>query len=189
MTFARLSLGAVFTAALLLGAPIAIAQDAKPAQENFGEEVMLPERTLLMHRNKTSWDEAWPNIVAAFKGVRQDAEKLNVKVTGQPLIIYRSTADDSFEFDAALPIEAVPATPPPVGGDVTIGAARTGKAIKFVYKGPFDAMDSTYELISNFIDSKKIDAEDLSIEEYVTDPVTTKPEEIMINIYMPLKKQ
>jgi effector-binding domain-containing protein len=49
-------------------------------------------------------------------------------------------------------------------------------------------MDSTYENISNYIDSKRIEAEDLSIEEYVTDPVTTKPEEIVINIYMPLKK-
>jgi effector-binding domain-containing protein len=191
MTFARLSLGAFWAATLFTGAlSVALAQDAtKPNPDNFGEEVALPERTLLMHRNKTSWDEAWPSIVAAFKTVRQDAEKLNVKVSGQPLIIYRSTADDSFEFDAALPIEAAPANPPPVGGDVTVGAARTGKAIKFVYKGPFDAMDSTYELISNFIDSKKIDAEDLSIEEYVTDPVSTKPDEIVINIFMPLKKQ
>jgi hypothetical protein len=49
-------------------------------------------------------------------------------------------------------------------------------------------MYSTYENISNFIDSKRIDAEDLSIEEYITDPVTTKPGEIVINIYMPLKK-
>jgi effector-binding domain-containing protein len=191
MTFARLDLKAALTAVLLTGAlSIAAAQDASKANpDNFGEEVTLPERTLLMRRSKTSWDEAWPNIVAAFKTVREDADKLKVKVIGQPLIIYRSTADDSFEFDAALPIEAAPANPPAVGGDVTVGAARTGKAIKFVYKGPFDAMDSTYELISNFIDSKKIDAEDLSIEEYVTDPVTTKPEEIVINIFMPLKKQ
>jgi effector-binding domain-containing protein len=192
MILARMSSKtALIAAALFMGAySLVSAQDTnKASPENFGEEVTLPERTLLMRRTKTSWDEAWPNIVAAFKAAREDADKLKVKVTGQPLIIYRSTADDSFEFDAALPIEAAPATPPTPGGDVTIGAARTGKALKFVYKGPFDAMDSTYELVSNFIDSKKIEAEDLSIEEYVTDPVTTKPEEIVINIYMPLKKQ
>ena len=192
MTLARLGLRAALIAAVLLtGAlSVAVAQDTqKPGAENFGEEVMLPERTLLLRKTKTSWDEAWPNIVAAFKAVREDADKLKVKVTGQPLIIYRSTADDSFEFDAALPIEAAPANPPASGGDLSVAPARTGKAIKFVYKGPFDAMDSTYELISNFIDSKKIEAEDLSIEEYVTDPLTTKPEEIIINIFMPLKKQ
>jgi len=163
-------------------------QPAATADEVFGEEVMLPERTLLMRSTRTSWEEAWVSIVAAFKAVRADAEKLGVKVTGKPLVIYRSTADDSFEFDAALPIEAAPAKAPTEEG-VRVGPARTGKAVKFVYRGAFDAMDSTYELISNYIDTKKINAEDLSIEEYITDPATTKPSEIEINIYMPLKKE
>lgn len=181
---------------LIGGANIAPAQskDAPKApptaitDEISGEEVTLPERTLLMRTTKTSWDEAWAGIVEAFKTVRADAAKLNVKVTGNPLVMYRSTADDSFEFDAALPIEAAPAKAPTEEG-LHVGPARTGKAIKFVYRGAFDAMDSTYELISNYIDSKKLNAEDLSIEEYVTDPATTKPSEIVINIYMPLKKQ
>jgi effector-binding domain-containing protein len=187
-------LAAVF---LACGIAAASAEDAKevpspPAasssQDVFGEEVQLPERTLLMRTTRTSWDEAWTGIVDAFKAVRADAERLNLKVTGEPLVMYRSTADDSFEFDAALPIEAAPATPLPAEGDLHVGPSRTGKAIKFVYRGAFDAMDGTYELISNYIDSNKIDAEDLSIEEYVTDPVKTNPKEIVLNIYMPLKK-
>lgn len=183
-----------FLAALLLAfalAAAARAQETKaPAasarQDPFGEEVMLPERKALFRHNKTSWVEAWVNLVATFKTVRAEAERLKLKATAPSLVFYRSTSDEGFEFDAALPIEGDPASPP--GEDFQIGPTRTGKAIKFVYRGPFDAMDSTYENISNYIDSKRIDAEDLSIEEYVTDPVTTKPEEIVINIYMPLKK-
>ncbi|HVT55632.1 MAG TPA: GyrI-like domain-containing protein [Xanthobacteraceae bacterium] len=188
---------AAVLAALLLalgGSPV-FAQAPKetpPAAANsdevFGEEVMLPERTLLLRNTRTSWEEAWVGIVAAFKALRADAQKLGVKVTGNPMVIYRSTADDSFEFDAALPIEAAPAKAPTEEG-VRVAPSRTGKAIKFVYRGAFDAMDSTYELISNYIDTKKLNAEDLSIEEYVTDPATTKPSDIVINIYMPLKKQ
>jgi effector-binding domain-containing protein len=147
---------------------------------------MLPERKALIRRSTTSWPDAWVNLVAAFKATRAEAERLKLKVSGPSLVIYRSTNDEGFEFDAALPIEADPASPP--GEGFKIEPTRTGKAIKFVYRGAFDAMDSTYENISNYIDSKRIDAEDLSIEEYVTDPVTTKPEEIVINIYMPLKK-
>lgn len=177
---------------LIGGANIAHAQKPKDApvpitDEISGEEVTLPERTLLMRTTKTSWDEAWAGIVEAFKTVRADAEKLHVKVTGNPLVMYRSTADDSFVFDAALPIEAAPLKAPTEEG-LHVGPGRTGKAVKFVYRGAFDAMDSTYELISNYIDLKKLNAEDLSIEEYVTDPATTKPSEIVINIYMPLKK-
>jgi effector-binding domain-containing protein len=178
---------------LALGGSPAFAQAAKetpPAAQSdevFGEEVMLPERTLLLRATRTSWEEAWPSIVEAFKTLRADAQKLGVKVTGNPLVIYRSTADDSFEFDAALPIEAAPAKAPAEEG-LRVAPARTGKAVKFVYRGAFDAMDSTYELISNYIDTKKLNAEDLSIEEYVTDPATAKPSDIEINIYMPLKK-
>ena len=191
---ALISVTTRFLAALLLAYALSLAAEAQepkaPApsatQDPFGEEVMLPERKALIRRSKTSWEEAWVNLVATFKTVRAEAERLKLKATGPSLVIYRSTSDEGFEFDAALPIEGDPATPP--GEDFKVGPTRTGKAIKFVYRGPFDAMDSTYENISNYIDSKRIDAEDLSIEEYITDPTTTKPEEIMINIYMPLKK-
>lgn len=180
---------------LAFGMTAVLAQEKKDApprptastDEVFGEEVQLPERTLLLRTTRTSWEEAWSSIVEAFKTVRADAEKLGVKVTGLPLVMYRSTADDSFEFDAALPIEAAPVKAPTEEG-LRVGPGRSGKALKFVYRGAFDSMDSTYELISNFIDSKKVNAEDLSIEEYVSDPATTKPAEIVINIYMPLKK-
>jgi effector-binding domain-containing protein len=156
------------------------------SQEPFGEEVTLTERKALFRHNKTSWEEAWVNLVAAFKATRAEAERLNLKVNGAPLVIYRSTSDEGFEFDAALPVESEPSVSP--GEDFRVGLTRAGKAIKFVYRGPFDAMDATYENISNYIDSKRIDAEDLSIEEYVSDPISTKPEEIVINIYMMLKK-
>jgi effector-binding domain-containing protein len=161
------------------------APPAGAGQEPFGEEVTLPERKALFRHNRTNWEDAWANLVATFKTARAEAERLKLVVNGPPLVIYRATSDEGFEFDAALPIEAEPASAP--GDDFRVGPTRTGKAIKFVYRGPFDAMDSTYENISNFIDSKRIDAEDLSIEEYVTDPITTKPDEIVINIYMPLK--
>lgn len=162
------------------------AGEAAATQEKFGQQVTLPERTLLYRTVKTSWDEAWVNISGAFKALHADAARLKLKTAGNPLVIYRSTADDSFVFDAALPIAAAPAAAP--GGDLHVGPSRTGKAVKFFYHGAFGAMDSTYELIANYIDSEKLDTEDLSIEEYVSDPATAKPSDITINIYMPLKK-
>jgi len=182
------ALAAFFVVSALAFSATAQEKKSQPSasQEAFGEEIALTERKALFRRNKTSWEEAWVNLVAAFKATRAEADRLNLKVNGAPLVIYRSTSDEGFEFDAALPIEAEPSSSP--GEDFRVGLTRAGKAIKFVYRGPFDAMDATYENISNYIDSKRIDAEDLSIEEYVSDPTTTKPDEIVINIYMMLKK-
>jgi effector-binding domain-containing protein len=182
------SLAAAF---LMFAVALAAAQEkqekksAPASQQPFGEEVTLPEKKALVRHNKTTWEEAWPNLVATFKALRSEADRLKLNVNGAPLVIYRGTSDEGFEFDAALPIEADPASAP--GDDFKIMQTRGTKAIKFTYRGPFDAMDATYENISNYLDSNRIEAEDLSIEEYVTDPVTTKPSEIVINIYMPLK--
>ena len=34
-------------------------------------------------------------------------------------------------------------------------------------------MDSTYEAITNYLDDKRLEAKDLFIEEYASDPATT----------------
>ena len=48
-------------------------------------------------------------------------------------------------------------------------------------------MDSTYEAITNYLDDKQLEAKDLFIEEYVTDPVKTEPDNLVINVFVPIK--
>ena len=69
------------------------------------------------------------------------------------MTIYTATDDTGFQFEAAVPIAAAPADPPK--GDIAVGEAPSGKALKFVHRGSYDAMDSTYEAITNFLDDKR----------------------------------
>ena len=62
-----------------------------------------------------------------------------------------------------------------------------GRAFKFIHRGSYDAMDTTYEAITNYLDEKQLEAKDLFVEEYVTDPVTTPEDKLVINIYVPIK--
>jgi effector-binding domain-containing protein len=48
-------------------------------------------------------------------------------------------------------------------------------------------MDATYEAITNYLDDKGLDAKDLFIEEYASDPATTVPDKLVINVYVPIK--
>ena len=59
----------------------------------------------------------------------------------------------------------------PPKGDIAVGQAPSGKALKFVHRGSYDAMDSTYEAITNYLDDKQLEAKDVFVEEYVSDPV------------------
>ena len=59
--------------------------------------------------------------------------------------------------------------------------------LQFVHRGSYDAMDTTYEAITNYLDEKRLESEDMFIEEYVTDPVKTPEDKLIVNVYVPLK--
>ncbi len=151
----------------------------------FGEEVTLPGHPIVYLKGKASWDEAFDTLVDAFKSLNEYLAKAGLKPNGSFLTIYTETNDTGFSFEAAAPIEKAPDNPPK--GDIAIGQSPSGKALKFVHRGSYDAMDSTYEAITNYLDDKKLDAKDLFIEEYVTDPVKTDPDQLTINVYVPVK--
>jgi effector-binding domain-containing protein len=111
--------------------------------------------------------------------------KQGIKPAGPPMTIYTSTDDTSFQFEAAVPVADAPANAPQ--GDIAVGQSPSGRAYKFVHHGSYDAMDTTYESITNYLDEKQLEAKDLFIEEYVTDPVTTPEDKLVINIYVPIK--
>ena len=101
------------------------------------------------------------------------------------MTIYTETDDAGFSFEAALPIAQAPKDPPK--GDIAVGPAPAGKALKFVHRGSYDAMDTTYEAITNYLDDKQLEAKDLFIEEYATDPVKTEPGKLVVNVFVPVK--
>jgi effector-binding domain-containing protein len=153
--------------------------------DSFGEEVQMPERTIVFVRGHGTWDVAFESLIAAFKQVNEYLEKEKIARNGMALTIYTQTDDSGFSFNAAWPVAAAPATPPP--GDIAVGQSPSGKALKFVHRGSFDAMDTTYEAITNFLDQKGLDAKELFIEEYVTDPTRTDQEKLVVNVYVPIK--
>ena len=112
-------------------------------------------------------------------------DKHGVKPAGESMTIYTETDDRGFEYHAAVPIDAIPADPPK--GDIAIGEAPSGKALKFVHRGSYDALDSTYEAITNDLDKRQLDAKDQFIEEYVSDILSTPPDDLVVNIYVPVK--
>ena len=76
-----------------------------------------------------------------------------------------------------------PSSPP----ELSVGKSPEGRALKFVHRGSYDVMDSTYEAITNYLDSKKLEARDLFAEQYVTDPLKTPEDLLVIEVYVPVK--
>ena len=189
---ALLAFAAVLAIGLLPWSEPGFAQQTPPAQVKppdpaapFGEEVTLTEKPIIYFKGTGNWDSAFETIVDAFKTVNAFLAKQGIKPAGPPMTIYTSTDDSSFTFEAAVPVADPPADPPK--GDIAVGKSPAGRAFKFSHRGSYDAMDSTYEAITNFLDDKQLEARDLFIEEYVTDPVTTPEDKLVINIFVPIK--
>lgn len=167
--------------------PVTLPSSPSPLQpgDAFGEEVNLPERTMIYLKGHSKWDAAFDTLVDAFKSLHEYLDKQNITPAGPAFTVYTQTDDTGFSYQAALPITEVPKDPPK--GDIAVGPAPSGKAYKFVHRGSYDAMDTTYEAITNYLDDKQLEAKDLFIEEYTTDPVKSDPDKLVVNVFVPVK--
>ncbi|WOH82004.1 GyrI-like domain-containing protein [Bradyrhizobium sp. BEA-2-5] len=161
-------------------APAAPVQTADP----FGEPFTLEPKKVVMLKGTANWDSAFDALIEAFKQLTALLDKDSVKASGNAMIVYTSTDDTGFTFLAEIPVDQDPKNLPK---DMSIGKSPEGKALKFVHRGSYDNMDNTYEAITNHLDDKKLEAKDTFIEEYLTDPLKTAEDKLVINVFVPLK--
>jgi effector-binding domain-containing protein len=154
-------------------------------EDPFGEQVTMTERTIVYLEGSGAWDSAFETIVEAFKSVYGAMDKLGAKPDGAPMTIYTATSDTGFEFQAAVPVARAPASRPP--SDIKVGKSPAGAALKFVHRGSYDEMDTTYEAIAHHLEERNLEAKDLFVEQYMKDPVTTPEDDLVVEIYVPLK--
>src|ERR1043165_2714738 len=164
--------------------PAAQAPQPKPG-DAFGEEVTLTAKTIIYAKGSATWDSAFDTLVEAFKNVYGALQKQGLKAAGPPMTIYTATDDTGFEYQAGVPVSEEPKGP--LEGGLAVGKWPQGKALKFIPRGSYDAMDSTYEAITNFLDERRLEARDLFVEFYVTDPLTTPEDNLVIEVYVPIK--
>jgi effector-binding domain-containing protein len=166
--------------------PPAVAVTPAPVQtaDPFGLETTLEPKKVVMVKGTANWDSAFDTLVDAFKALNTLLDKQGIKHAGNSMIVYTSTDDTGFTFLAEIPIEQDPKNLPK---DMSVGKSPEGKALKFVHRGSYDNMDNTYEAITNHLDDKRLEAKDTFIEEYLTDPLKTAEDKLVINVFVPLK--
>jgi effector-binding domain-containing protein len=167
-------------------APAAPPAAPAPVQtaDPFGEQITLEPKTVVILRGNANWDSAFDTLIESFKSLSALLEKQGIKSAGNPMIVYTATDDTGFSYLAEMPVDREPKN---LTKDMSIGKSPEGKALKFVHRGSYDNMDNTYEAITNHLDDKKLEAKDTFVEEYMTDPLTTAEDKLVINVYVPLK--
>jgi effector-binding domain-containing protein len=165
-------------------APAPSATATVQTADPFGEEISLEGKKVVIAKGNANWDTAFDTLIDSFKALNTLLDKQGIKPSGNALIVYTSTDDTGFTYMAEVPVEQEPKN---LGKNMSLGKSPEGKALKFVHRGSYDNMDNTYEAITNHLDDKKLEAKDTFIEEYITDPLKTAEDKLVINVYVPLK--
>jgi effector-binding domain-containing protein len=168
--------------------PSAAETPAAPATvqtaDPFGEPITLEGKKVLIAKGNANWDSAFDALIDSLKSMTGLLDKQGIKRSGNMMIVYTSTDDTGFTYLAEIPVEQEPKN---LGKNMSVGQSPDGKALKFVHRGSYDNMDNTYEAITNHLDERKLEAKDTFIEEYLTDPLKTAEDKLVINVYVPLK--
>jgi effector-binding domain-containing protein len=165
--------------------PAAQPRKVNPQKPLIAEEATLSAKTIVYKKGRATWTSAFDDLKAALKVVDDYVDSQALGRAGWPITIYTATDDTGFEFQAAIPLTKEPGTKLP--DDLAIGKSPEGRALKFIHFGPYDNMDTIYEAITNYLDQRKLQARDLFMEQYVTDPLQTPEDQLVIEVYVPVK--
>jgi effector-binding domain-containing protein len=147
----------------------------------FGEDVTLSAKPIVYLKGSGTWDQAFATISGALKKVEAYMAQKGLKADGLPMTIFTSTDDHGFDYEAAIPLAEAPKEQPPQG-EVALGRSPDGHALEFVHRGSYETLDDTYEAITNYLDDKQLESQDVLIEQYVTDPAKSDANNLVINV-------
>ncbi|MEJ0050300.1 MAG: GyrI-like domain-containing protein [Methylovirgula sp.] len=163
------------------------ADQGAPGVPNNSTTVTLdvPPRPVVLLTAKAKWDGGFKTIKDTLERVKGAADKAGLKITGHPLAMFTQEDDNGFDFTAMLPVAA--GSKATLTDGVTLGQSPAGKAIKFQHRGPYDDIDSTYDLVTAYLDEKGLEAQNFFIEEYLTSLTSAEDPYLGVDIYVFLK--
>jgi len=140
----------------------------------------VPSRPVALLAATAKWDEAFKVIKDTEQRVKAAVDK-----AGLPVAMFTKEDDNGFTFTAMLPL--APGAKATLTDGVTLGQSPAGKAIKFQHRGAYDDIDSTYDLVTAYLDEKGLEAQDFFIEEYLTPLTSGEDPYLAVDIYVFLK--
>lgn len=171
-------------------APLETSPPADPpasGDASSAQSIIVAARPAAILRGSSSWDDGYTNLTAAFKKIDAEIVKKGLKASGRPLTAFIETDDQSFRYEAMIPLDTEPAGLTDLSSEVSLGHSPAGKAMKFQHRAAYDEIDSTYEAITAFLDEKGLEAKNLFVEEYLNDVKGSDDTSLQIDIYVFLK--
>ena len=153
-------------------------------------EVVVESKSILFISEKSSLKvaEIGAKMGAAYGELMALMSIAQLDMASAPISITKkfSLAEMTCEFDAAIPVVALPEDLK-LSGRIQKGNSYGGKALKMLHKGSFLTIKSSYDKFFSYIKKNGYETNGNSWEEYVDDPAKVAEEERRTFIYFPIK--
>ena len=161
------------------------AQKQAQRGELFGEEISSPSDVIVYFAGSGKWDTAFETLVDAFKTVHAFLDREGVKPAGDAMMIYTAPTMPASSFRrrcrSSIRFDRAPQ------GDIAVGTlAGRAKPTSSCIAAPTMRWTTLTRRSPISSTRRGIDAKDLFIEEYVTDPRTTPEDKLVINVLVPV---
>ncbi len=137
----------------------------------------------------SSWDRAdmAQALGSAYSGVRAFMNKYQLQQAGPPLAVTRLATDDSWNFEAGIPLKARPDSDPTDEATVFVKETYGGRAIRVIHVGSHDSIRDTIEKIDSYIAAHSLEKNGNLWEEWVSDPGVTPEDRLITSICVPIR--
>jgi effector-binding domain-containing protein len=151
------------------------------------ENANVVARPVIKISGQSSYDDAFKSIKASITTLQAAMGKASLKAAGHPITVFSEPDDKGFKYLAEIPLVAKPTGTLDLGPGVEIADSPSGKAIKFQHRGAYEDIDSTYDVITAYLDAKGMQVDNPYIEEYLTDLTTADDPNLQVDIYVFVK--
>lgn len=150
------------------------------------ERVEVAAQDILFVTSSSSQDPAdiAAAMAAAYAEISIFMNQTGINMAGQPMAITRAWEEGSYQFDAAIPVDFIPAE---LAGNINSGLSPSGPAVRAVHHGAYDQMMPTYEKLAAYMSAHGLSQGKVSWEHYISDPGNTEQQDMVTHIYIMLE--
>jgi effector-binding domain-containing protein len=132
-------------------------------------------------------DEIADALGAAYGRVALFISTNRLQIAGQPLAITNFRDERGWGFDAGMPVSGTPARGAGPDSPVRMGETYGGRVVRAVHVGPYTSLEKTHAIVEAFITAHRLEVHGRRWEVFVSDPGDTPDEELITEVYFPVK--
>jgi len=146
-------------------------------------EVVAQEILYITANSPVNTGDVAEAMATAYAEISAFMNQTGIGMTGSPMAITRTREEGIYQYEAAIPVDFIPAV---LSGNIQSGLSPAGPAVRAVHQGGYDQLGPTYEKLTAYMTAHGLSQGRVSWEHYISDPANTEVADLTTHVYIML---